>query len=58
MMTTKKNIYSIEVLCQIKILVLNILKLFKIPGFSMFKKNLKLLIFLRVPGKVATLMIF
>ena len=38
-------------------LILNIFKLFKISGFSMFKKNLEFQIFLKVPGKVATLMI-
>ena len=59
-----KKIYLFDdFLCQIEILLLNILKLFKIPsflfkipGFSMFeKKNLKLQFFLRVPCKKATL---
>ena len=54
----KMFIYLINFLCQIEILLLNILKLFKISGFCMFKKNLKLQIFLRVPGKVVAAMIF
>ena len=55
---TKKKIYLIDFLCQTEILLLKIFKLFKIPGISMFKKKLKFQILLRVPGKVATLMIF
>ena len=43
-MTKKYPIYMIDFLCQIEILLLNMLKLFKIPGFS------------RIPGKVATLL--
>ena len=42
---TKKIIYMIDFLCQIESLLLKMLKLFKIPGFSRF------------PGKVATLVL-
>ena len=58
MMTTKKIVYLIDFFCQIEMLLLNLFKFFEIPGFFMFKKHLKLQIFLRVPGKLATLMIF
>ena len=62
---TKKNIYLTDFWYQIEILLLNISKLFKFPGFlfkipdfSIFKNNLKYQIFLMVLGKVADLMIF
>ena len=55
----------IDFLCQVEILLLNILKLlkipgflFEIPGFLMFKKKSQILSFSRFPGKLAILMIF
>ena len=61
---SKKKEYLIDLLCQIEILLLSIFYLLKIPGF-LFKfkvfsclKNLNFQVFLRVPGKVITLMIF
>ena len=36
-MMTKNIIYKIDFLCQIEILLLNMLKLLKIPGFSRFQ---------------------
>ena len=47
MTITKKNIYTIDLLCQIEILLLNMQKLFKIPGF--FSLNCQ------IPGFLATL---
>ena len=61
----KKPIFKKDFLCQIKILLLNIKKLikipgflFKTPGFSMFKKNLKFQVFQGFQVKKTTLIIF
>ena len=44
-MTTKIVIYKRDILCQTETLLLNILKLFKIPNYFQVKKNLKFQVF-------------